>query len=195
MGVPPMWPTDNPWPAFAVCLLAAVALFMMWSQQRQMKWMFGTIICLILAAASLATDAMVVTPREQVVQNIYAITQAFQKRDLDKTLSFISKSSWDVQLLAAEGYNLVKVHDDMRVTDVQVEMIAKNQRARSRFRVNATLDNPVGTSRVSTMWDAKWQSEPDGWKMIEITALDPITGEPQGFLEAHRDRVRRLYPK
>ncbi|SFJ55332.1 hypothetical protein [Planctomicrobium piriforme] len=190
-----MWPSENPWPAVVVCLIAAVALSIAWSQQRRIWLLLAALGALLLGGGAIALDRAVTTPAEIVAENVYGITQAFHDRDLERTRSYISNSAWDVHLLAAEGYNLVQVQDDMRVTDVQVEMLAQNTRARSRFRVNATVNFAGGSSRVATMWEAKWQPEKDGWKMIEIIALDPITKEQQGYLEVHRDRVRQLYPR
>ncbi len=191
-----MWPSESPWLIIGLSVLGLVICSLTWMSRQHWGAIAAAVGFAILGIGGVVYDQFVVTPREQVEDAILQITGAFQKRDLDRTLSFISDSAWDVRLLAAEGYNLVMVDDGMRVTDIQVETLAQDQRARSQFRVNGNATYKLGGgSRFATMWEAKWERETDGWKMIEIIALDPMTGNQQPFLESHRERVRRLYPR
>ena len=191
-----MLPSENPWPAVILCLIGIVASVILW-MSRQQRWPIAMgVIFFALAVGAIAWDRMVLTPREQIIENVLGITRAFQQRELEKTYSYISKSAWDVQLLAAEGYNRITVSDDMRVSDIQVEMLAQGERALATFRVNATISaGPLGTMRRPTMWETKWQLEPEGWKMIDITALNPITQEREPYLEDSRERLRMLYSR
>ncbi|HWL09526.1 MAG TPA: hypothetical protein VNQ76_14045 [Planctomicrobium sp.] len=191
-----MWPSESPWIILIISLVGVIISIQVWMTRQHWGALAVAIVCLFLAAGGVIYDQVVVTPREMIGKEILAMTSAFQKRDLDKTLSYISDSAWDVKLLAAEGYNQVELHNDMRVSDIQVEMLAQGQRARAQFRVNTTATyKQGGAGRLATMWESKWQQETDGWKMIEIVALDPLNSQQLPFLESYRERVRRLYPR
>lgn len=172
-----MWVTEEAWPPMVVCGAVAVLLVIMWAQRRQAKYLLGVVGMAALAAGIWRVEQLIVTERERVSDSIYEITSAFQKRDLTRTLSFVSDRALDLKALVTFGYNVVTVNDDMRVTDVVVEMAGENTRAISRFRVNATVTAGNYSQRTPSRWEARWQLEAGEWRMISIQELDPITGE------------------
>lgn len=188
-----MWPTENPWPLMILALVAGIACLIGWSQRRQNVLLLAAAACFLLAAGAWLLDLSVVTPREEIRADVYGIVRAFQRRDLERTVSYVSDSAKDLKLIIGTAYNLIEVHDDMRISDVQAELIAQNQRAKTRFRVNATVTHELGSQHVSSLWEARWQREPGGWKMIDIVPFDPITGERVYWVDYLRSNVRRIY--
>jgi hypothetical protein len=177
-----MWFTENPWPPMFLCAVGAVVCLIVWYQRQQPRFLAGAGALVLLAAGIWVIERAIVTERERVRENVFAVTSSFQRRDLDGTLDYISQQAPDLRRLVVYGYNVAQVEDDMRVTDVQVEMTAQETRATTRFRVNATVTgHPEGgmnfSHRQPTRWEAKWQQEAGEWRMFDIQQLDPITGE------------------
>lgn len=190
-----MLPSENPWPVVIFCLICAVGLLIAWFQTRKKWLLFTLIVPLLLAVGAWEVDQLIVTDREMVTENVYGIVTAFQHRELEKTLSYISNSARDLKLLAASAYNMVELGPDTRVADVKVEMLSGNQRAVTVFRVNSTLKFAGGVSRVATMWEARWQPEQGDWKMIDILQRDPVSGKPEPIPDEWRRSLHSMYPQ
>lgn len=189
-----MWPSENPWPLIIALLIAIVGLLIVWYQQRRMQLLAVAGLFLVLAVAAWGYDAAVETEREKVIDNVYGVTRAFQERRMEDTYNYVSDSARDVRLLFGTAFNVVQVQDDMRVTDVSAEILAQETRAKSRFRVNATVQYAGMNDRVATLWEVKWQREPAGWKMIDVTEFHPVTGERLERIDQLRGWVRQMYP-
>ena len=189
-----MWPSENPWPIIICLLVAAVATAILWYQQQRPRYLLAILVMLLLAAGAWGYDQTVVTDREQVAANVLGVAKAFQERRIEDTYGYVSNSARDIRLIFGTAYNLIVVHDDMRVTDMSVEMLARDTRAKARFRVNATVTVQNATQHVATLWEAKWQRESEGWKMIDLAEFDPVSGERKYQLEQVRGLVGRLYP-
>ena len=189
-----MWLTENPWPPMFLCGVVAALCVITWYQRQQARYLGGALLALVLAGAGWMIERMIVTAGEHIESAVYAMTSAFQERDLDRTLSHVSKQAPDVRALVGFGYNLVEVGDDMRVTDVQVKMSGKNTRATSRFRVNATVNSRVGHDfgHQPSRWETKWQLEGEEWRVIDIRELDPLTGEELNRITKYRHLVPRM---
>jgi hypothetical protein len=192
-----MMPSENPWPIVIVCAMVVVGLLIAWSQQKRGWLLIATIIPIIVAALAIVRDVMVITDREQLQMNVRDMVGAFQNRDLEKTHSYISNSAPDIKLLVAAAYNLVRLGPDTRVTDIRVEKTSIADRAMTTFRVNSTLQVvPHSTSAYHpTMWEAKWEREPSGWKMIDIQQCDPITGKREPIPSEWRRMLNTMYPQ
>lgn len=190
-----MMPSENPWPIVIVCAMVVVGLLIGWFQQKRGWLVIATAVPILVAVLALARDVMVVTDREQVRLNVQEMVGAFQARDLDETLSYISDSASDVKLLVAAAYNLVRLGPNTRVTDIRVEKTPLENRLLSTFRVNSTLTVQHNTSYHPTMWEAKWEREPDGWKVIDVQQCDPVTEKRQPIPSELRQRLNSMYPQ
>jgi hypothetical protein len=164
-----------------------------WSRLRRGGLIAGAILAVLLGAAAWMYDMQVQTDTEQIRENVYNITRSFQRGDLDATISLISPAAKELRLIVGSAFNMVKVHDDMRVTDVRVEVLPNGERAKSRFRVNGTITTHALTQRVSTLWEARWQPEEGTWKMIDIIQFDPLNGEQLHYVDALRQLVKATY--
>jgi len=194
-----MNPTENPWPLIILLFVVAVGLGIAWSRRQQPQFLIGIGLCLLLSIGVWVLDRSVVTTREALADNVVQMTKAFQERDLDRTISYVSPHARALRMLIGTAYNILEIRDDMRVTDIQVEMKGQETRAVTRFRVNATFiphipGYPEAQNRVATRWEAKWQLEGDQWRMIDIIELNPITGEREDRIDVVRFMVDKIYP-
>lgn len=188
-----MWSTDNGLAVFidgnsgwlmVVCLVAAAALFTAWYGGRRAKPLIAAGMMALLGAGLAVADHAIVTPAERVESAVYGLTTSFQQQDLDRTLSYVSARQIGLRTMIAAGMKLVEVEDDLRVTDMQVELSAGNSRATSHFRANATLDSPIygNLGRRPSRWLLTWQLEEDEWRVIKVQRLNPINGDEMHVL-------------
>ncbi|WP_437187077.1 hypothetical protein SH668x_000455 [Planctomicrobium sp. SH668] len=188
-----MWPSETPWPVVIVSMIVAVFILIAWAQTRKSWLLVLLLFPLALSIGAFLYDQAVVTDREQVEANSVQIVREFQARRHKEMISYISNSARDIQLLASAAFNLVQLGPDTRITDVNVDVTNSGDRATSTFRVNTTLSSKAGDMRHSTMWEAKWQPESDGWKMIDIVPCDPITEKRQQIPQEWRRALNVMY--
>ena len=176
-----MLPTENPWPAAIVLVCMAIVLIGTFSSKRKVSSLIGGILCLLLAGGCFVLDRLVLTPGEQVTQNIYGLSDAVKQQDVPKVLIYFSKQAPDRDLIrtAVEG---VKVHDDLRISDVSISFKGAGSVAVSHFRANASISVTIigiagDVGYHPTRWELDWQREAGEWKIIEVRRLHPITGK------------------
>lgn len=190
-----MWFTENAWQPMLLFALLGMICGMTWYRRLQSRYLIMLGACLVLSGATWFIERTIVTNREQVHDSIVGITSAFQKRDLDQTVGYVSKQAQDLRFLIGYAYNLVEIKDDMRVTDIEIDLKNRNSRAKSRFRVNGTINALQGgyTGHQPTRWEATWQIEEGEWRMIDIIQLDPISGNIENDFMTLRGQLNRTF--
>ena len=183
-----MWPTENPWPAAIALACLAIVFFGRFGSRRQSSSLIGGLVCLLLVGGYFVLDHFVVTPSEQVIQNIYDLSDAVKRQDIPKVLSYFSQQANEREVVRTT-LDKVKVKDDLRISDVWVRFRGAGSVAVSHFRANASITvNLAGfTSDVNyhpTRWELDWQREGAEWKIIEIRRLHFINGKEINFLSA-----------
>jgi hypothetical protein len=173
-----MWFTETAWPPVVIVLTAATAAAILWKDRRQSRYLAIVAGCVIAAIAIVAVEEKVVTERERIEQSIHHLATDFEHADADAVVDAISKQSPELRLFARAAVNAVQL-SSARVTDVNVEMLS-DSRAKSHFRVNGTvaLRSQLNGTHQATRWIATWQNEGDRWRILDVSQLDTITGEP-----------------
>ena len=178
--------TENPWPLIVPCLIAAVGLFVVWNQQRRKGLLIGAGLAIALAQTAFVVDHFVVTTAEKLEQNIRDLTAAFQRKDRDRTLSFISQREVLLQQLIGIALANVEVHNDLDIKDVQVTLLAGETLAKTRFRANGTVSyQQTNAGHQPSRWELKWQREGSDWKIIEVHRLHPLKDEELGMFSGN----------
>lgn len=174
-----MWFTETPWPPILICSVLAALLIAGWSANRRGSYLAGVLALVVLSGAIYVAELKIVTDAEQIEEAVYGITSAFQQGDVDKTLEYVSAKAHFWRESIPYASRLVKIDDDLRVTDVYVTMKANGSRGISHFRANATVDvgGAGNRGRQASRWEFTWQREADQWKVIHIYRLHVITGE------------------
>lgn len=182
-----MLPTENPWPAMIFLLTVAVICLVQWTATRRRLDLLLGVICLLLGGGCYALDICVETTRERITQHIYDVTSAFQKQDVQKTLSYFSVQAPERETIES-NLGKVKVGDDLRITDISVTFKANNSLAISTFRANATISvdlSPIPGGNLGhhpSRWELNWQREAGEWKIVKVQRLHPLNGKPIGFM-------------
>lgn len=179
-----MLPTENPWPLAVMSIAVGIVCGLRWLSQRHSLWLIASVVSLAVAGLAFALDAWIETPAEIVSRNVVDLCWSFQKKENEKFLSLFSPTALLPRQQAALALNLVTVHEDLRVSDIQVTTHARNSQATSRFRANASISvTQLGASNYHpSYWELDWQVEAGQWRVTKIKRLDPIKGTEVPFL-------------
>ena len=71
----------------AICSVIAAILFIQYYLRRQSKYLVGMGIALIMLVVSYLVEISIVTPRERVEADLYALADAFQHKEVDATMA------------------------------------------------------------------------------------------------------------
>jgi hypothetical protein len=180
-----MWFTETPWPPIIALAALAIAFAGAFISTQRAKFVAPILLLAALAIIVYVVEQQIVTERERVEQSIYDVAAAFQRQDVEGTLTYFSAQALLLRLQAAGAVAGVQVQDDLRITDVSIEMKNSDSRARSHLRANGTFA-VIGYGDVGhqpTRWNVDWQKEGGQWRIIYVERLDPITGEVMGIFE------------
>lgn len=172
-----MWFTETAIPPIAICSVIAVVLFIQWYLRRQSKYLVGLAITLAIMVGSYLIEISVVTPRERVEADLYGLANAFQNKQADATMDYISPRALPLRTLVLLALNTVTIDGELRITDVETEMLADNSLAKTHFRANGAATYRGISGRAPTRWELTWQQIGGEWKVTEARRLNPITGE------------------
>lgn len=183
-----MLPTENPWPAAIALICVAIVCFGQFGSRRKLASLIGGVLCLMLAGGCFVLDNLVLTPREQIIKNIYDVSAAVQRQDVKTVLSYFSPQANERDVVRTT-LEKVKVGDDLRISDVSVTFKSAESVAIAHFRANASITVNLagitgGVGYHPTRWEFDWQREAGEWKIINIHRLHPINGKEISFLSA-----------
>lgn len=177
-----MWFLETPWPPIALLLLAAFVLVAIWIVSRNPRLALGAILCVVLCGVVYVVEYFYETPGELIESHVTDVIAAFQDKRTDDTLYYFSESAQIERGLIMWGIESITVHDDLRITDVEVQLFSEGSQATSRFRANGTIEgrgfSPV---RQPSHWRFTWRLEGGQWKITRVERLDVVTGEPTGL--------------
>jgi hypothetical protein len=181
-----MWFTETAWPPIIILAIGAAVLLSLWSTSRRVFHLLGAILLLICCGVVYVVEQQIVTERERVEEAIYGVADAFEAADTGATLKFISPRALDLQLAVQFVMSVlqVRVEDELRITDVSIEMLNEDTRARAHFRANGTffVAQYGDVGHRPTRWNVTWQKEGGEWKIINVERLDPVRGDPMPLL-------------
>ena len=167
---------ENAWPVAIVLATVALLLFLSWNVRRRKLLLVLAAVSAVLAGGTVAVDQYVETDREKVSRQVVELVRAFQRKDLERTLSYFSPSDTTDRALVTQVMKLVQVHDDLRISDVSVVVRAQEAIAVSRFRANATVEMK-GFGNVgwqASRWELTWKKENGEWKVTQVDRLHPL---------------------
>jgi hypothetical protein len=169
------WITENPWPLIVLLTGSAVTGLIILDKLR-----FTVSGALLVAAAAVwSVDAAVVTPSEQLQDQLQQMLLAFVDDDLPAIKSQISDTAPDLESVAESGLELVQLHSTFHIKDVRIETASSGTMAIATLRANgtATLRRNNMHRHVATRWKTTWKLESGAWKLADVKRLDVVTGE------------------
>lgn len=180
-----MWFTDNPWPPIILFACLAVVFFAIWTSQRRKSILVAAVAMLVLGGGTFLLEKWIVTDEEVVEAQMFGLINAFRDHDIPGTLDYFSVQAEPFRGYVQQAGELVGEFHKLRITDVDVELLADKSRAKTHFRANGDATfKLVGRNRFSTRWEVTWQQEAGRWKVIDVQRLDPIKGQPISPLSA-----------
>jgi hypothetical protein len=175
-----MWFTENPWPPIIIVGSLGVVFGMTGMSRQQAKLYLLAGVCFAACVAIWVIERQIVTEGEKLEQRIHELADAFQRNELEQTLSHFSQSNPKLLATVAMAVASVDIEPDYRITDYEVSLKADDTLATTHFRVNVTA-NVVGHGHVGrqpTRWLVDWRIEGGEWKIVEVSRLKlvgPVT--------------------
>jgi len=170
---------ESPWPIIVCCTVVSLIMLFRWSQNRQGKFLIFALLAQLLCGVGLAVDGLVVTEPEKIEQQVRDLCFAFQRGESERAASFFSADIPELRQLVEQASRMVRVGEDLRVSDVSVNSVGTPPCFVVRFRANATVYLKTGGSdeqlgRQPSCWEVVWKKESAGWKIAKLTRLNPI---------------------
>ncbi|HET6424088.1 MAG TPA: hypothetical protein VFG20_10420 [Planctomycetaceae bacterium] len=180
-----MWFTEDPWTPMLFCGIGVLIGVGMWANSRRVLHLGIAVMSLVCAGAIFAIEQAIVTPAEEVEQEVVRLCDDFRRKD-PKTLDHFSPTASELRALAESGMAMLTVGDDLSLTDFQTKVTNQGSRAESHFRANATISvNSFGNAgRQPARLILTWAKEGNEWKVIGVKRLNPINGQEIGVLNA-----------
>ncbi len=141
-------------------------------------------LLMIVGAGAFVIDAIAVTERERLQENVVALCDDFRNRRAG-TLDYFSKTAPELRLAAAGAMALVTVETAPSLTDFQIAFSNEGSRATSQFRANATI-SVAGYGNVGhqpSRFILTWAREGSEWKIIKVQRMHPIHNKELGLLD------------
>lgn len=179
-----MWFTETAWPPILICAFLAAILLMAWSSSKRGVLLIAAAGMVPLSAIIYLVERNIVTEAERIEANVHALAEAVRNDQAERVLDFFSAGATDWRAAIAAAMAAYDVQDDMRITDVRVEVTAADTIGRSHFRANGTVTGKgIGMGRHgATRWVLIWHREGGEWKITGVERYDPLSDERIGLL-------------
>ncbi len=176
--------TDNPLPL--LILIAAVAVVSFLSGVPRGKTF--TAVLLLLGIGVYFLEQYLVSPAEEVEQELHVMLDHFKSENLSGITSQISAGSPELVEIAKKGLELVDLSDTFHIKSIDVTVDDAKAEAIAMVRANGnlTLTHHGGaTHRVPNLWRTVWKTEQDTWKLVKVTRLNPVNQTEMGYFSAN----------
>ncbi len=177
---------ESSWPGIAMCGIAALVFLLIWNLTQKRRYMFASYACILISPVFIFLDRAQVTEREKIEQAVESMTNHFRMGEIEQVVSWVSPKHKELELLIRAASKLVTVTSDIRLTDMQVELLADSSIGKIDFRANAELAVKGGgdIGHRPTRWLLTWHKEAGEWKLVQIERKNPLTGEIVGVFDA-----------
>ncbi len=173
-----MWFAETPWPPIFLCLVGIAGIFLIWKQNQKKEYLFVMGGLAIACIGIFTMEMAIVTEKERIEQHIHDMVWAFQKQEEEKCKSYLSQQAVPERGKIELALRTVRVHDDLRITDVDIELTNEDSIALSIFRANATVSYKMGGAQSGghhpSRWLFTWRLEAGEWKVTKIEQLELI---------------------
>jgi ketosteroid isomerase-like protein len=175
------WITENPWPLILILGgVAAVLQILGGSKGRSMA-----LICVAAAVGLYVLESAIVTPGEEVEQNLQSMLKGFIDEDAKQINAHIADDVPELKDMAKRGLEMVQVHQGFHLREIVVTVSDDGQTAEAELRANGSLTVRQAQTpyHAATRWRTHWKRKGDSWKLMEVHRLNPVTGDEIGVLE------------
>ena len=118
------WFTETPWPPIIILAIAAIACLVAWASQKRGFWLVAGLLAIVAAVAVYLIERAVVTEAERVEQSVHALATAFQRKDRDGTLSFISVQAPELRTQVEQALAWVDLPNGIDIKDMRKSEVA-----------------------------------------------------------------------
>ncbi len=178
-----MWFTEDPWPPMLLCGIGGLIGLGLWANSRRVLPLSLAAFSLLCAGGIFALERAIITPAEQVEQQVLTLCHEFQRKQ-PAALDHFSATAPELRLMAEGAMNMVTIGDDLSITDFKTKVTNQGSRAECHFRANATISlASLGNARRQpARLVLFWAKEDGSWKIIGVKRLNPINGQEMGVM-------------
>lgn len=178
-----MWLIENPWPVVLICVVAALGGVFLWSRNKQGKYLLISGGMLLLSGAVFLVDAAVMTEGERVAEQVRELCYDFQRGEIDQACGYFSEAAPELKEVVRQASSLVRVGNDLIVSDIDVKTVGTPPHFVTRFRAKATVFLKTGASEENggfqpSQWELIWKREESGWRIVKLSRLNPLNQQP-----------------
>ena len=186
-----MWFTEDAWSPIILCLVVGVIFFIAWSTTQRPRFLTAIPVLIVAAIVIYFAEQSIVTDRERVETTLNDLVATFVDESHSfgqpgtgatvepKCLDFFSAQNIKDRTRVLAALLFVSVDEDLRVTDVSVQLTNENSRAITHFRANATVTGGGFSGYHPSRWELTWQKEAGEWKVTRTKFLNIMTGDEQ----------------
>lgn len=186
-----MWFTEDAWSPIILCVVIAAIFFLAFLTTQRARYLAVLPLLLLAAITIYFAELAIVTDREQVELNLLELVSTFVEESEQWGVGsteipeqvrchvfFAEDNSADRTLVVA-GLMFVQVMEDIRVSDVKVQLTDNDTKALTHFRANATINAGSFNGHQPSRWELTWQKLDGDWKITQTRMLNVVNGQEQ----------------
>ncbi|QDU81644.1 hypothetical protein Pla110_33880 [Polystyrenella longa] len=181
-----MWFTETPWPPIYICFGLFLLLFVYGVSTGRGKAATIGLGCLAVCPLLFFLERFVVTEAEVVEQVVLDLASDVQENRQQEVINHLSDNESTIGVLIRSGMSKYDLSENLRITDLSVEVDPGGQSAKAHLRANGTV-RPRGNSgmqgqRFPSRWHVYFERDNDEWKVTQIERLSPTSGKTMPIL-------------
>ena len=178
-----MWFTEDAWSPIVMCtLIGGLSLVGALTLQKP-KLMLATLVLAIAAVVIYFVEQAIVTDTERIELSLQSLVDTFVSESQANPKPqqaicanyFGARNTRDRHRIAA-AVAIVRV-EDLRLTDVSIQLTNQGTRAITQFRANGTVRVGAEGGHYPTRWELSWQKEAGEWKITNTRMLHAVRDE------------------
>lgn len=176
--------TQDPLIPILLCAVAAALLAFRWHATSRGGYLGGAVAVLLAAVAIYFFEQQYITPAEQIEAHLHDMAVAVVNDDAERALSYFSPQAAREKIAVGGAMAIYEIDDDLRITDVNVEMRSQQTLGYCHFRANGTISHKMSgiSGHGATRWMYIWRLEAGEWKIIEMQRWHLVRDEQIEFL-------------
>ena len=186
-----MWFTEDAWSPIILCTVIAAIFVIAFMTTQRARYLAALPLLLLAAITIYFAEQAIVTDREQVDKNLRDLISTFVEESHQfgvgskevpeqvRCQSFFAANNLTDRARVVAALMVVHVGDDIRITDVKIQLTNQDTMAVTHFRANATVTAGSFSGHHPSRWELTWQKQGGEWKITRTRMLNPVSGEEQ----------------
>lgn len=179
---------DGSWLLVVSLLVITAAAAWWWLQSRSVAAIAILLVALGGAGGLWLAEQIWTSPREALIADVTLMCRQFQASD-PAVIDHFDPQAMALRTSVLAMQAMLKVENNLRLTDFQVDFSNQNSRARVHFRANATVTvSGHNAGYQPARFALEYRRQGTGqdamkWLIVSGERLNPVNGKSMGLLE------------